>query len=216
MFGFDVTTLIANVPALLIGFAFHEFAHAWVADYLGDPTPRSQGRLTLNPLAHLDVFGTLMALMFRFGWAKPVMTNPSYFKGNPLRGRMLVALAGPLMNLLLALLSMILWLTGSYFLRGSQWSPVVSQIFMAVVLMNLGLGVFNLLPVPPLDGFAVLGGLLPARYARHLWTLESYGFIILALLLFTNVLGIVLYPAVTGLFNLYYQIAQWILSPFIG
>lgn len=213
-----MATLIANVPALLIGFAFHEFAHAWVADLLGDPTPRSQGRLTLNPFVHLDIFGSLMALLFRFGWAKPVMINPTYFKGNPLRGRMLVALAGPVMNLLLAFLSMLAWLATSVFLQGSQWSQyssVLTQIFMAIVLMNLGLGIFNLIPIPPLDGFAVLSGLLPARYARYLWALESYGMIILALLLLTNILGSVLSPIMSGLFNLYLNVGQLIFSPWL-
>ena len=108
MFGFNLTTLIANIPALLIGFAFHEYAHAWAADRLGDPTPRSQGRLTLNPLVHLDLFGTLMAFLYQFGWAKPVMTNPQYFKGDKLRGRMLVSLAGPTMNLIVAFVALLL------------------------------------------------------------------------------------------------------------
>lgn len=216
MFGFDLTTLIANVPALLIGFAFHEFAHAWVADRLGDPTPRSQGRLTLNPFAHLDLFGTLMALLYRFGWAKPVMTNPTYFKGGPLRGRMLVAIAGPLMNLLIAFLAVIIWLLTDHWLAGSTWGPVSVTILMAIIGMNLGLGIFNLIPIPPLDGFAVLTGLLPFRYARHLWALESYGMIILVLVLFTNVLGSILQPTMLFLFNVYYKIGQLILSPLIG
>ncbi len=216
MFGFDLTTLIANVPALLIGFAFHEFAHAWVADRLGDPTPRSQGRLTLNPLAHLDLFGTLMALFYRFGWAKPVMTNPSYFKGGPLRGRMLVALAGPAMNLFMAFLAVLAWLLTDHWLAASTWGPVVTIMLMAIIGMNLGLGIFNLIPIPPLDGFAVLTGLLPARYARTLWAIESYGMIILVLVLFTNILGSVLQPTVVFLFNLYYKIGHLILSPLIG
>lgn len=218
LFGFDMATLIANVPALLIGFSFHEFAHAWVADLLGDPTPRSQGRLTLNPFAHLDVFGSLMALLYRFGWAKPVMTNPSYFKGNPLRGRMLVALAGPVMNLLIAFLSVLAWQATFIVLPGSlsnQYGSVLTQIFMAIVLMNLGLGIFNLIPIPPLDGFAVLSGLLPARYARHLWALESYGMIILALVLFTGILGSILSPLMSWMLNLYLNISQLIFSAWL-
>ncbi|KLU63248.1 peptidase family M50 [Peptococcaceae bacterium CEB3] len=218
MFDFSLSSLIANIPALLIGFAFHEFAHAWVADFLGDPTPRSQGRLTLNPFVHLDIFGSLMALLFRFGWAKPVMTNPSYFKGNPLRGRMLVALAGPVMNLMIAFLAMMLFLVTSIVLPASLWSQynqVIQDIFMAIILMNLGLGIFNLIPIPPLDGFAVLSGFLPARYARYLWALESYGMLILALVLFTNVLGAVLSPLMSWLFNLYWNIGQLIFAPWL-
>lgn len=214
MLGFDPTALIANVPALMIGFAFHEYAHAWMADRLGDPTPRSMGRLTLNPLAHLDIFGTLMALLYRFGWAKPVQINPRYFKGNPLRGRMLVALAGPVANLIVAFLAMFVWVLVLQWTHSSSWSPVLSQVFMAIVLMNLGLGVFNLLPIPPLDGFAVLTGILPGRYAARLWALESYGMILLALVLFTDIVGRILYPVVGGLFDLYKMLAVLILTPF--
>ncbi len=216
MFGFDLTTIIANIPALMIGFAFHEFAHAWVADYLGDPTPRSQGRLTLNPIAHLDLFGTLMALLYRFGWAKPVQINPHYFRGDPVRGRMFVSLAGPVMNLVIAFLSMIIWGITVQFLQGSTWSPIISQVFMAIVLMNLGLGIFNLLPIPPLDGFAVLGGLLPRHLTSKLDVLEQYGMIILIVLLFTNVLGKILFPIVNVIFYLYQNVTYRILTVFFG
>lgn len=216
MFGFNLPTLIANIPALMIGFAFHEFAHAWVADRLGDPTPRSQGRLTLNPLVHLDLFGTLMALLYRFGWARPVMTNPSYFKGNKLRGRMFVALAGPVMNLVTAFVAMVLWLLIIQWMQGNTWTPTVSLIFQSIVLMNLGLGVFNLLPIPPLDGFAVLGGLLPGRLAHRLFALEPYGMIILALVLFTDVLSRILSPAIIGLFYGYQKVITLIFAPFFG
>ena len=216
LFGFNVTTLIANIPALLIGFAFHEYAHALVADRLGDPTPRSQGRLTLNPLVHLDIFGTLMAFLYQFGWAKPVMTNPQYFKGNKLRGRMLVSLAGPIMNLLVAFVALLLWYLTMNWLHGSEWSSVIGMIFKSTVLMNLGLGVFNLLPIPPLDGFGILGGLLPERLALRLFALEQYGMIILVVLLFTNILGIVLFPAVNGIAYAYQTIITLVLTPFLG
>ncbi|MHB8124130.1 MAG: site-2 protease family protein [Desulfitobacteriaceae bacterium] len=216
MFGFDLPTLIANVPALMIGFAFHEFAHAWVADYLGDPTPRSQGRLTLNPIAHLDLFGTLMALLYRFGWAKPVQINPHYFRGNPVRGRMYVSLAGPVMNLVIAFLSMLIWGFSEYFLQSSVWWPTLYQVLSAIVFMNLGLGIFNLIPIPPLDGFAVLGGLLPRHLARKLDSVEQYGMIILVILLFTNVLGLILYPIRNTIFSLYQNVINHILSMFFG
>lgn len=216
MFDFDLTTLIANIPALMIGFAFHEFAHAWVADRLGDPTPRSQGRLTLNPFVHLDLFGTLMAVLYQFGWAKPVMTNPQYFKGNKLRGRMLVSLAGPLMNLFMAFVALFLWFFTMHWLHGSAWSSVIALLFKAIVLMNLGLGIFNLLPIPPLDGFGVLGGILPERLAYRLFALEQYGMIILLLLLFTDILSKVLYPAVSGIAYAYQTVITLVLTPFFG
>ncbi len=216
MFGFDIPTLIANVPALLIGFAFHEYAHGWVADRLGDPTPRSQGRLTLNPIAHLDFFGTLMALLFRFGWAKPVMTNPQYYRGDKRRGHMLVALAGPSMNLIMAFIVMFLWFLTLQWLQGSEWSSIILLIFQSTVFMNLGLGVFNLLPIPPLDGFAVLGGILPARFTPQLHVLEQYGMIILMVFLFTNILSKILSPVVIGIFIAYQKIISLILTPFLG
>jgi len=216
LFGFDIPTLIANVPALLIGFAFHEYAHGWVADRLGDPTPRSQGRLTLNPIAHLDFFGTLMALLFRFGWAKPVMTNPQYYRGDKRRGHMLVALAGPGMNLIMAFIVMFLWFLTLQWLQGSEWSSIILLIFQSTVFMNLGLGVFNLLPIPPLDGFAVLGGILPARFTPQLHVLEQYGMIILMVFLFTNILSKILSPVVIGIFIVYQKIISLILTPFLG
>ena len=216
MFGFDLTTLIANIPALLIGFAFHEYAHGWVADRLGDPTPRSQGRLTLNPLAHLDVFGTLMAFLYQFGWAKPIMTNPSYFKGNKRRGSMLVSLAGPVANLITAFVAFFLWYLTMHFMHGSEWSSVVALVFKSTVLMNLGLGVFNLLPIPPLDGFGILSGIVPEKFAPKLQMIEQYGMIILVILLFTNILGTVLFPAVNGIAYAYQTILTLVLSPFLG
>lgn len=216
MFGFDLPSIIANIPALLIGFAFHEYAHALVADRLGDPTPRSQGRLTLNPIAHLDLFGTLMALLYRFGWAKPVMTNPQYYKGDKRRGQMMVAVAGPIMNLLMAFVVMFLWFLTMHWIQGLTWSSYISLIFQSTVLMNLGLGLFNLLPIPPLDGFAVLSGLLPHRFAPQLHLLEQYGMFILIILLFTDILGKVLFPAVYGIASAYQAIITLILTPFLG
>ncbi|CDX02368.1 Zn-dependent protease [Desulfitobacterium sp. LBE] len=213
---FNLTTIIANIPALLVGFAFHEYAHAWVADRLGDPTPRSQGRLTLNPFVHLDIFGTLMAVLYSFGWAKPVMTQPHYFKGNKERGRVLVSVAGPLANLLVAFIAMMLWVLTLAFLEDSSWTGTISTIFMSLVIMNLGLGVFNILPIPPLDGFSILRGVVPGRYSKVLDTLETYGMFILVIILFTNFLGVILQPAVSGLYAFYRDTALFLLSPFIG
>lgn len=215
MINFNLPNLIAFIPALLIGLAFHEYAHAWVADYLGDSTPRSQGRLTINPLVHLDIFGTIMILLYQFGWAKPVQINPNNFRGNPLRARMFVSLAGPVMNLLIAFLSMIIWGISEYFLQDSLWWPHLYLVLRSIVTLNIGLGIFNLIPVPPLDGFAVLGGLLPRNLAEKLWALEPYGILILMVLLFTNILS----PLSTirdAIFYFYQIIISRILSLFIG
>lgn len=213
---FDLTTIIANIPALLIGFAFHEFAHAWVANRLGDPTPRSQGRLSLNPFVHLDLFGTIMALLFRFGWAKPVMTNPQYFRGDKQKGLMLVSVAGPITNLTIAFVAMFFWFLSLNWIQTSAYGSIILLMFQSLVFMNLGLGIFNLLPIPPLDGFTVLGGLLPRRFAPKLQLMEQYGMIILILVLFTGVLGKVLSPAVMGIFYVYEKIIVLLLTPFIG
>ncbi|MCB8816445.1 site-2 protease family protein [Desulfosporosinus shakirovi] len=216
LFDFNLVTIIANIPALMIGFAFHEFAHAWVADRLGDPTPRSQGRLTLNPFVHLDLFGTLMALLYRFGWAKPVMTNPHYYRGDKRRGQIMVSLAGSVMNLIVAFVAMLLWFVTMLWIQGSEWYDIIYLVFESIVYMNLGLGVFNLLPIPPLDGFGVLGGLLPERFASQLNMVEQYGMIILIVLLFTDILGKVLSPAVFGILLVYQKIITLLLTPFIG
>jgi len=216
VFDLNFTALIANIPALLIGFAFHEYAHAFVADALGDPTPRSQGRLTLNPFVHLDFFGTLMALLFRIGWAKPVIINPSYFRIGPMKGRMLVSLAGPLANLTVAFLATLTLIIADIVLRGSEWHITVINVIMAIVIMNISLGLFNLLPIPPLDGFAVLSGFVPGRYYKYLYTIERYGFLILLIVLLTNVLSYVLWPMVNRIINFYFTLALMIVSLVTG
>jgi Zn-dependent protease len=213
---FNLSTLIAYIPALLIGLAFHEFAHAWVADRLGDPTPRSQGRLTINPLAHLDIFGTIMILLYHFGWAKPVHVNPNNFRGNPLRGHMLVSLAGPVMNLTIAFLGMLIWGICENTIQDSLWWPNLYPVLAAIVTLNIGLGIFNLIPIPPLDGFAILGGLLPRHLAVRLWSIEPYGILILMVLLFTNILRPILSAAVGAIFTLYQNIISHLLGFFIG
>lgn len=213
---FSYATLIANIPALLIGFAVHEYAHAWMADRLGDPTPRSQGRLTLNPLVHLDFFGALMALFFRFGWAKPVMTQPQYYRGDKRRGHMMVAAAGPIMNFIVAFVTLFLWYLTIYWFHGSTWISTINLIFEAILILNLCLGVFNLIPIPPLDGFSILTGLVPQRTADKLYVLEQYGFLILIIVLITGIAGAILSPVVNGILAVYKIIITLILSPFLG
>ena len=129
---------------------------------------------------------------------------------------MQVALAGPLMNLLTAFVVMLLWFLTMHWIRGSAWSSIISLIFQSTVFMNLGLGIFNLLPIPPLDGFAVLRGILPERFDPQLHVLEQYGMIILVILLFTDILGKVLFPAVNGIAYTYQTIIALILTPFLG
>lgn len=165
--------------ALTIAITVHEFAHALAADRLGDPTPRVQGRLTLNPLAHLDPLGTLMLLIARFGWGKPVIFDPFNLR-NPRRDAAIISLAGPVSNVILATLLSVL-------LRVLLTTPVgfMAYVFIQpVIMLNIVLAVFNLVPVHPLDGFKIVGGILPPEYAKQWYELEPYGMIFLLFLIF--------------------------------
>ncbi|MBO8168302.1 MAG: site-2 protease family protein [Thermoanaerobacteraceae bacterium] len=189
----SINWLAAAVPAILMAVIFHEYAHGKVAYMLGDPTPKYQNRLNLNPLNHLDPLGTLMFLLVGFGWAKPVQVNPFHFHGDRRKGMMLVSLAGPGMNLVLAYLGAVGW-----HLFGNT-SLYLFNFFRALVIYNVVLAVFNLIPVPPLDGSKILAGLLPPRHSHIIYTLESYGPLILLLLLFTGVIGNIMWPIVRSL-----------------
>lgn len=186
MFDIDIRQTLLLLPGIFIGLTFHEFAHGWVADRLGDHTARYQGRLTLNPIAHLDPIGFLMLVFFHFGWAKPVPVNPYNLRVNPRQGMLYVALAGPVTNLLLALVIAILLRMGFF----SFASEVYYMAWLAVYI-NIVLAVFNLLPIPPLDGSKILAGILPGN-TPWLYHLETYGTIILLLLLFTGIIGRIL------------------------
>lgn len=165
--------------ALIVAITIHEFSHAFAADRLGDPTPRVQGRLTLNPLAHLDPVGTLMLLIARFGWGKPVVFDPFNLR-HPRRDAAIISIAGPVSNLLLATaLSLLLHL----FLT-TPYAMIAYVFIQPVIVMNVFLAVFNLVPIHPLDGFKIVGGILPPEYARQWQELESYGMIFLLFLVF--------------------------------
>lgn len=192
------------IPPLLLALTAHEYAHAWTANKLGDPTARAQGRLTLNPLAHLDPVGTLALLFFRFGWAKPVPVNHLYFD-HPRRDLMWVALAGPLTNLgLAAVTALVLRMFGGLTVGpGLFWlvSPVVLMLRWSVIY-NVVLAIFNIIPIPPLDGGRVLSGLLPPRQAVTYSRLEPYGMVLLMLLILSGAVGIVMAPPINLLITL--------------
>ncbi len=197
-----ITQIIILAPPLLMALTFHEFAHGYVAYRLGDPTARTLGRLTLNPLKHLDPIGTIAFFFIKFGWAKPVPVNPRYFK-NPSKDMLLVALAGPLTNLTLAVISALaakfLWLIASVIPHTSLTAAIfvpLNGMLIASVWINLVLCVFNFLPIPPLDGSRILYGLLPPDLARSYQKLEPYGFIIVLVLAFSGLLSKVILPII--------------------
>ncbi|MCL0032618.1 site-2 protease family protein [Peptococcaceae bacterium] len=175
---YEVATLI---PAVVIALTFHEYAHAVVAYKLGDPTAKHSGRLTLNPIPHVDPIGMLMLFFVGFGWAKPVPVNPYNFN-KPKRDMVLVSLAGPLSNVILAIAFALLF--GVFYAFGSQF---LIDVVEKIIWINVVLAVFNMLPIPPLDGSKILAGILPGDSA-WLNYLEQYGFIILIILLLTGIL----------------------------
>ncbi|MCL0106716.1 site-2 protease family protein [Peptococcaceae bacterium] len=175
---YEVATLI---PAVVIALTFHEYAHAVVAYKLGDPTAKYSGRLTLNPIPHVDPIGMLMLFFVGLGWAKPVPVNP-YNLNKPKRDMVLISLAGPLSNVILAIAFALLF--GVFYAFGSQ---VLIDVVEKIIWINMVLAVFNMLPIPPLDGSKILAGILPgdSAWLNHL---EQYGFIILIILALTGIL----------------------------
>jgi Zn-dependent protease len=193
MFDLTLATLISRLVILAVAFSVHEFAHAWMAVYFGDETPRMQGRLTLNPLAHLDPIGSLMLLVAGFGWAKPVQVNPYALMRSSANAMMLVALAGPVSNFLLALFGSIPFQTGVLAWNGARGAifPTASQFLSEFVFINLLLTFFNLIPLFPLDGEKILMHFLPPDGQRVMDRIRPYStFILLGLVFILPQLGL--------------------------
>lgn len=190
--------------SLLVAITIHEFSHAWVTDYLGDPTPRLQGRLKLNPLVHIDNIGMLFLLFFGFGWGKPVEFYPPNLK-DPRRDAAWISIAGPSSNFILAIVLALL-LKLFIFLQLNFLIIIGSIIFVPMIRMNIVLGIFNLLPIHPMDGFKIIEGILPEEKAHEWKQLQRFGMIFLLLLIFpiagSSMLSGFLIPAVNFLFNL--------------
>jgi len=192
----DTSTFIMLAPSILLGLTLHECAHGWVADRLGDPTARMNGRLTLNPFAHLDLLGTIMLFVVHFGWAKPVPVNPMMFK-NPKKDMLLVAIAGPITNFFLAaLFGLVLRFMGSP--ENSTTLTIITMLQYGVII-NISLMLFNMLPIPPLDGSRVLRAAVPDRYDTQFRAYERFGGLaLLGIIIMGQVTGISLIGAVLG------------------
>lgn len=202
-FGSSITSIIATLLAVLLAITFHETAHGFVAYKLGDPTAKNQGRLTLNPLAHLDPVGALMMFIAGFGWAKPVPVNPFFFNGDRTKGMMLVSVAGPVTNLLLSFVAYFIYAAGGGFVT----VPFLNVFLTQMIVLNIYLAIFNLIPVPPLDGSKILAGFLPRAAAyKYLTTVEQYGFIILLVLIVFNITDMILVPIANFVLNLFSMI----------
>lgn len=206
MFNFDISEMLQNFIVLFTAITVHEYSHGKVAHMLGDPTAKAMGRLTLNPLAHLDPLGALMMVFCRFGWAKPVPVNPYYFN-EPKKGMVLVSIAGPAANIVLAfmfatLMPFAMLLLG--FIPNVPYEVVsfIISLFVTGIIMNVYFAVFNLIPFPPLDGSKILFSVLPNHAYNTLLTYERYGTIVLLALSFTGILGRILSVVTMPVINL--------------
>lgn len=199
---------IILAPPLLLALTLHEYSHGVIAYSLGDPTAKMAGRLTMNPLHHLDPIGTIAFFFIKFGWAKPVPVNPAHFK-NPRKDMLWVALAGPASNLFLAIISAILTKAVLFIASVAPASALLAAVLIpfykmlvASVWINLVLAIFNFLPIPPLDGSRILSGILPEEMSQSIASIEQYGFIIILLLAFSGILSKLILPIISFANNL--------------
>ncbi len=204
----DFSTIILSAPAILFGLTIHEFSHGYVAFILGDPTAREQGRLTLNPLKHLDPIGTILLFLpwTRFGWARPVPINPGNFK-YPLRDLAIASLAGPVANFLVAIVAGIITrLFTAFNITGFAW-----QLAANFVVFNLILCFFNLIPIPPLDGSRLVYYLLPPRLAVQFGRLEEHGFLSMVIIFLFGLplFRVIIWPVVITTARLFIGGGTW-------
>ena len=200
-----ILSLILTIPGVLIALTFHEFAHAWAANKLGDETPRVQGRLNLNPLSHIDPVGFIFLIVAGFGWGKPVQIDIRNFKGKHSlsKAEAMVAAAGPIMNFILAFVFLIIYyvlFAVTDVLRGLsyQWQQIIYIVMTYIISINIGLGVFNLLPVPPLDGSKILLHFLPYKGKEWFYRNQQIFYIIFLMLFVTGLSDVILTPIFSG------------------
>lgn len=189
MFDFNIWELLEAIPAVLLALTFHEAAHGYAAYLMGDTTARDQGRLTINPLRHIDFVGLLSMIVFRFGWAKPVPVNPRRFR-KPKLGMAIVALAGPLANIIWTFFCVLIFYLCRIWFPGSAAALAVSDFFALTGVLSVGFAVFNMLPLPPLDGFRIISLILPNRWVFWLTRYERYISLAVLVLLMLDVLTV--------------------------
>lgn len=210
-----ILALLVSIPGLLLAISMHECAHGYAAYLMGDRTAKYSGRLSLNPLHHLDLVGTLCMLFFHFGWAKPVPINPNNFKRGRL-GIIVVSLAGPFANFIIGLLSALIYLYILLFVRSS--APIwdfLQMVFLYSTYMNIGLMIFNLIPIPPLDGSKILMEFLPYRIKYQIYRYERYFGLILILLVYMGTMTPILSALQGVVLDFYQYIANLVFMPFL-
>lgn len=196
----EFKTLLLTLPGVVIAMTFHEFAHAWMADKLGDTTPRAQGRLTLNPASHIDPVGFILLLFANIGWGRPVEINPRNFNSNKSMDtcEALVSVAGPVMNFILAFIFLIIYYALFWY---TSVSGLVMLIIYYAIAVNIGLGVFNLIPIPPLDGSKIFRRFLPYNFKEWLDRNMNYIYLAFMILWITGILSYIASPVISAVFN---------------
>jgi len=213
-FASSISELLARLIVLFTAITVHECAHGFIAYKLGDPTAKYSGRLSLNPLSHLDPIGALCMVLFRFGWAKPVPINPMYFRDRK-RDSAIVALAGPVSNIILAFISTVfyaLYFVFVYLKFQNFITAFVCEVFVQLALVNISFAIFNLIPLPPLDGSKILGACLSYENYGKLLQYERFGFPLLIILSITGVLGQFLSLFISPLYSLWVMSVNGLIS----
>lgn len=213
-----ITNLLQNLPAMIvtmfIAFTVHEYAHAYAAYKFGDPTAKNMGRLTLNPIPHIDPIGAIMLIVFGFGWAKPVPVNYNNFRGSKWAAP-ITSIVGPLSNLVMAFIGVLL----SLFLSSFGLGDSLSNFFQTFIWINIILFIFNMLPFPPLDGFHIIRDLSPKKSRMFFYNLEKYGMVVLLVVLITPIGDLFLDPIFSALvpwiLQTMFTISRFILGPFL-